>query len=143
MFSRNLRFQNNLVIFQHIWIIRKSIKSEKIHLSTYFWKILVCGTISFKTSGILEFFSPAFSNCYSLCKYNNDTYHFSFLIDWQIRWQSWMFSQWGFEICPKDLGHCTLGNFSFSKSNQFKLGAVHKRRRQFGRGGNQSSKWKP
>ena len=140
MFSRNQRFQNNLVIFHHIWIIRKSIKSEKIYL---FLKNLVCGTISFKTSGILEFFSPAFSNCYSLCKYNNDTYHFSFLIDWQIRWQSWMFSQWGFEICPKDLGHCTLGNFSFSKSNQFKLGAVHKRRRQFGRRGNQSSKWKP
>ena len=113
--------------------MRKYIFSEKFGMRDHF----------LQNSGILEFFSPAFSNCYSLCKYNNDTYHFSFLIDWQIRWQSWMFSQWGFKICPKDLGHCTLGNFSFSKSNQFKLGAVHKRRRQFGCGGNQSSKWKP
>ena len=122
MFSRNQRFQNNLVIFQYIFELFAN--QQRVRKYIYlFLKNLVCGTISFKSSGILEFFSPAFSNCYSLCKYNNDTYHFSFLIDWQIRWQSWMFSQWGFEICPKDLGHCTLGNFSFSKSNQFKLGA--------------------
>ena len=48
----------------------------------------------------------------------------------------------GSKYAPRTWGIAHWGIFSFSKSNQFKLGAVHKRRRQFGCEGNQSSKWK-
>ena len=45
----------------------------------------------------------------------------------------------GSKYAPRTWGIAHWG-FFFSKSNQFKL---NKRRRQFGRGGNQISKWKP